>query len=211
MLGTQQITKVTRQWRIALTLIWLVGALLLLLVIRSVRHLHDLDRLANIDVLSGLGNRRHYEAVVESLCDAHDRDRIQHVALALFDLDNFKHINDKHGHAAGDRVIEQFGDHLTKSTRRMDHLFRLGGDEFAALILELTPKAAEQAVTGIQARLRLASGTDDDLPQTSVSIGLAYHRSGEDPDALYRRADRAMYAAKEHGRNRVEVADETAG
>ena len=206
MLGTEPIGKVTRQWRLALLLAWLVGALLVLLVIRSVRHVHDLDRLANIDVLSGLGNRRHYDSIVGSLCDAHDRGRIQHVALALFDLDNFKLVNDQHGHSTGDRVIKQFAEHLAKSTRRMDYLFRLGGDEFAALILELTPSAAEQAVQGIQARLRMATDDDPKLPAPSVSIGLAYHQRGESPDAFYRRADKAMYKAKDGGRNQFHVA-----
>lgn len=209
LLGLEPIRMVTRQWRVALVLAWLVGALIILLVIRSVRLLQDLDRLANIDVLSGLGNRRHYESVVGSLCDAHDRARIQHVALALFDLDNFKQVNDEHGHAVGDLIIEEFAEQLTNSTRRMDHLFRLGGDEFAALILELTPKAAEQAVLGIQARLRMASSVSDRLPQPGVSIGLAYHQSGESPDELYRRADQALYAAKDGGRNRLHVAEST--
>lgn len=204
--STQPIVAVTRQWRVALTLAWLVGALIIMLLIRSVRHVQDLDRLANIDVLSGLGNRRHYDSIIDSLCDAHDRGRVQHVALALFDLDHFKRVNDELGHAAGDRVIEQFAQRLSASTRRMDHLFRLGGDEFAALILELTPKAAEQAVLGIQARLQIAANDTEDLPQPGVSIGLAYHREGESPDALYRRADQAMYSAKNGGRNRLHVA-----
>ena len=204
--STQPIVSITRQWRVALTLAWLVGALVIMLLIRSVRHVQDLNRLANIDVLSGLGNRRHYESIVDSLCDAHDRSRVQHVALALFDLDHFKRVNDELGHAAGDRVLEQFAERLSASTRRMDHLFRLGGDEFAALILELTPKAAEQAVLGIQARLKIAANDAEDLPQPGVSIGLAYHREGESPDALYRRADQAMYAAKNSGRNRLHVA-----
>lgn len=206
LLDTTPVALVTRQWRVALTLIWLVGALIMLLLVRSVRHVQDLDRLANIDVLSGLGNRRLYDSVIESLCDAHNRGRIQHIALALFNLDHFKQINDKQGHAAGDRAIELFAEQLFNSTRRMDHIFRLGGDEFAALILELTPKTAEQALLGIQARLRLVASANDELRLPTVSIGLAYHRDGESPDALYQRADRALYAAKSSGRNRLHVA-----
>lgn len=208
MLDAQAIRQAAQQRRLGLLLIWLAGVLLIALVIRSIRHVQDLDDLAKIDVLSGLGNRRSYEEAIESLCDAHNRGRIQNVSLALFDLDRFKQVNDLHGHAAGDRVIQAFAKRLSDSTRRMDQLFRLGGDEFAALVLELTPDKAEQAIQGIVARLMTAtSGSLDGVEMPSVSAGLAVHARNETPDTLYKRADTALYRAKDAGRNRLVVAD----
>jgi len=128
--------------------------------------------------------------------------------MLLVDLDNFKSINDTFGHALGDRVLEVFTASARDALREADLFGRLGGEEFAALLYDTSSEAAVAVAERI--RLSFAAATSDvdgnDVAAT-VSIGIA-HCDGpvlEVPDLLAQ-ADRALYFAKERGRNRVEVA-----
>lgn len=129
------------------------------------------------------------------------------LALLMFDLDHFKSVNDRFGHAVGDRVIIDFV-HRTKGLlRTVDSVGRYGGEEFVALLPETTMDdariAAERICKGI------ADGSPDGLPPYTVSIGVAVASNGnEDEESLLSRADEALYRAKENGRNRVEPAED---
>ncbi len=156
-------------------------------------------RLAFTDPLTGLGNpRRFHERLQEVLDEAESSQRP--IALCFFDLDNLKLVNDEYGHPAGDRVLVTVAGRL----RHGGEAFRLGGDEFAVI---LTDRSGEEAVEIAGAILsRVASIKLDDLPQLTMSCGIAaYPSEGVSRNELPRLADSALYWAKDHGKNRVRV------
>jgi diguanylate cyclase (GGDEF)-like protein len=126
----------------------------------------------------------------------------------LLDLDNFKSINDRFGHAVGDRVLEVFAEVASRSMRRMDLFGRLGGEEFAAMLFDVGRDRALAVAEEI--RTGFAAATDEvDGRQVvaTVSIGVVIsHDAVLDLSALLAQADHALYRAKDNGRNRVEVA-----
>jgi diguanylate cyclase (GGDEF)-like protein len=156
------------------------------------------------DGLTGLWNRRHIDATLEAA--------VQHAArhgtplcVALVDVDHFKHVNDRHGHAIGDQVLKAVASCLALSVRAEDHVGRFGGEEFL-LILPATSLSQAAALTE---RLRLGLNAQSIMPAgdrpVTASFGLADWRSGEVASALVHRADQALYRAKAAGRNRVET------
>jgi diguanylate cyclase (GGDEF)-like protein len=156
-------------------------------------------RLALTDPLTGLGNHRHFhERLQRELVAAEDAG--QNLSLCLFDVDNFKRINDQYGHPVGDRVLAQVAARL----RQGGEAFRLGGDEFAVLLPEHGEAAAYETATSIIQRLR-------EMPlehsgHITVSSGVAtFPVPGVGRDELIRFADSALYWAKEHGKDRVRI------
>jgi diguanylate cyclase (GGDEF)-like protein len=151
--------------------------------------------LADHDPLTRLLNRR---ALLQGLDEAAEQPRAgRPLALVFLDLDNFKEINDGHGHAIGDRVLARFGSLLAESLRSGDDAFRVGGDEFALLLAA----AGEQEAREVVARIIAALETNiDPLVRTlSASFGIATSSCGEEPQELLRVADEAMYEAKRSG------------
>jgi diguanylate cyclase (GGDEF)-like protein len=126
----------------------------------------------------------------------------------LLDLDNFKSINDRFGHAIGDRVLEIFADVASGCVRRIDLFGRLGGEEFAALLRDTTRDRALIVAEQIRACFADATRDVDGRPVVgTVSIGIAVsHDAVLDLSALLAQADHALYRAKDGGRNRIEVA-----
>ncbi|HZW14070.1 MAG TPA: GGDEF domain-containing protein [Noviherbaspirillum sp.] len=148
-------------------------------------------------------------AFIELLNKELARSRRHHrpLALLMFDLDNFKSVNDRYGHVVGDRVIIDFVRRTRSLLRQHDSIGRYGGEEFVALLPETDPDeaqaVAERICTGI------AEQAEEDLPHYTVSIGVAVAMNGSLPvDVLLSDADRALYRAKANGRNRVEVAQQ---
>jgi diguanylate cyclase (GGDEF)-like protein len=124
-------------------------------------------------------------------------------SLLYLDIDHFKAINDRHGHAVGDQVLRRLVERCHGELRGVDALARLGGEEFVAL---LTDTSAEEA-RGVAERIRLAIERDDAaVVPVTVSIGVAVQAEGESVEAWMQRADQALYAAKHAGRNRVVLA-----
>ncbi len=162
---------------------------------------------ALIDPLTGIANRRAF------LQDGQAQLKRQVVnprptAVMLLDLDNFKSINDRFGHAIGDRVLEIFADVTSGCVRRVDLFGRLGGEEFAALLRDTTRDRALIVAEQIRACFADATRDVDGRPVVgTVSIGIAVsHDAVLDLSALLAQADHALYRAKDGGRNRIEVA-----
>lgn len=174
-------------------------------VIHTLRLHEETRQLAVTDSLTGLHNRRYF---MERLGEHLDRaQRYQEeLALVLLDCDQFKEINDRHGHPWGDRTLEAIGELLRDVLRSTDELARIGGDEFAALHLNATP----DLVRGITRRIRSGakeirldpSGSDEF--RLTLSMGVAFYpRDASDAQSFLKRADEALYRAKSQGRDRV--------
>ncbi len=162
---------------------------------------------AMVDPLTGIANRRAFLQDATALAKRH-RSSPRPTAVLLIDLDHFKSVNDRFGHAIGDRVLEIFADAARESVRSTDLIGRLGGEEFAAILRDT---AAERAVA-VAERLRegfakVAQDVDGRPVCATVSIGVV-HCDGPvlDVSELLAQADQALYFAKERGRNRVELA-----
>ena len=170
-----------------------------------------LDRLATIDPLTGCANRRHFQARLETeLARAGRYGR--ECGLLFMDLDFFKRVNDRHGHAGGDEALRHVVQIIRQQLRSQDELGRMGGEEFAILLPEIglanTIAAAERIRCAIEAAP--AQFMDTQIPLTA-SFGVACWQSpAESADALLQRADTALYVAKSGGRNRVTISDSAA-
>jgi diguanylate cyclase len=163
------------------------------------------------DDLTGLPNRR---AFMRRLQD--EVGRVQRygnpLSLALIDLDGFKAVNDKFGHAAGDEVLRVFAGEILSIFRHHDLVARYGGEEFAVLLPNTHVEGAIRALRKVQKRAQETSFQQEGttLPLPSFSAGLSLYRPGETPESFIQRADHAMYRAKRLGRNRIE-SDQTEG
>jgi diguanylate cyclase (GGDEF)-like protein/PAS domain S-box-containing protein len=166
--------------------------------------------LADHDPLSGVFNRRRFEAELQRELDL-ATTRPRRSVLLLLDVDRFKAINDTLGHATGDAVIARLGDALRSRLRSADVVARLGGDEFAAILRRVDVEAAREVARDLQAvaAKRLASVVGEDHGPVTLSIGLVTVNEGASADELLSLADRALYAAKAAGRNRVVLDGET--
>jgi diguanylate cyclase (GGDEF)-like protein len=155
------------------------------------------------DPLTGLPNRGHLRVFLDTAFGAAERGGS--MVVVLFDLDHFKQVNDTHGHAAGDRTLVAFGEILATLTRRSDLSARFGGEEFVSV---LTGSGGVAGAAVFAERVREALKALD-LPwgPVTTSIGIAsYSTDMTSPDLLLAEADRALYQAKEAGRDRVEIA-----
>jgi diguanylate cyclase (GGDEF)-like protein len=172
--------------------------------------LHRISELAERDDLTGLHNRRYVMDVLGSLIARAGRDG-QPFSICIIDLDHFKRINDRFGHAAGDQVLVAFARLVESELRGMDFVAhnvadgvsfgRYGGEEF---ILLLPSTQLDGAMTCAERlRAKQAAARLPAAPIVTLSAGIAEHRAGEDAESLLRRADRALYEAKYAGRNRV--------
>ncbi|TDV19485.1 diguanylate cyclase (GGDEF)-like protein [Paraburkholderia caballeronis] len=170
-----------------------------------------LERFANFDELTGALTRRAFVARAEALLDSARRHETR-LSIAIIDIDHFKTINDRYGHAAGDRVLARFGRLMTVSVRESDLFGRLGGEEFALLFPGIARDDALARVDAIRVKSRFdrrSHPTDDpDLPDRSVtfSAGVDEYRGGDTLADLMGRADAALYSAKTSGRDRVVIA-----
>jgi diguanylate cyclase (GGDEF)-like protein len=162
---------------------------------------------ATTDALTGVATRRAFYDVAETIiASAHDNGAP--LAVILFDLDGFKSINDTFGHSRGDEVLRAFGGVISKMLRATDLIGRLGGEEFAAILPGVSVATAFVAAERIRAEFgdachRIASG---EITAT-LSAGIAGAKAGATLQTLLEAADQALYEAKRHGRNRVEVAE----
>lgn len=168
---------------------------------RTSRQHRLLDMLASRDPLTGAGNRRALRREIHARADA-ARQVGECAALALIDLDHFKQVNDRHGHDAGDKVLIDLADIVRGTMRACDTFYRYGGEEFVLVMPGTLPEgiapALEKLLEVIRARLRAPDGV-----AVTVSLGAAVLCTPEDQLSWLSRADRALYAAKSAGRNRL--------
>ncbi|MGV8998369.1 MAG: GGDEF domain-containing protein [Parvibaculaceae bacterium] len=161
----------------------------------------QLENMAITDDLTGLLNRRGFDSILQRNLMSAARYEESGI-LAYFDLNNFKGINDRHGHTMGDEVLRAVGRHLQQSVRATDYAARLGGDEFAILFVraQQTParERARQLVRGLS-KLGLSSPVGK--ISVRASLGIASYDSETQAHDLLERADRAMYADKNKGSN----------
>ena len=163
------------------------------------------ERVANTDMLTGLPNRRHTLAYLEKAL-AGARDHGAPLAVAIFDIDYFKRINDAHGHAVGDRVIHRVGQRAKAALREEDMLGRIGGEEFVCILQRSSAQAAEIVAERVRKAVETGTAAEEGLPPATVSIGVAVFDGELDIEELLHRADQALYAAKREGRNRLRMA-----
>lgn len=164
----------------------------------------DLAYLASHDSLTDLGNRRLLMTSLQLAIGARAQQAQTSACLLLLDLDRFKSINDSLGHSAGDRVLSVVADRILSTIRQGDVVVRLGGDEFALLLSGIRPDQVSGLCERLLARLAHAIPYEERLLFTTASIGIAWIEAGLPEHELLRRADHAMYRAKQGGRNRVE-------
>jgi diguanylate cyclase (GGDEF)-like protein len=162
---------------------------------------------AMVDPLTGIANRRSFLQDATQLAKRHSADP-RPTAVLLIDLDHFKSINDRFGHALGDRVLEIFTDAARRSVRSSDLLGRLGGEEFAAVLYDTSREKAVAVAERMRESFAQAAQEVDGRPVgATVSIGLAHcQEEALDVPELLAQSDQALYFAKERGRNRVEMA-----
>jgi len=178
--------------------------------LRIVALVEESQRLATRDPLTGLMNRRAFLAMIEDEIARSSRYELP-LSLLVLDVDHFKSINDTYGHAAGDQVLSAIGEVLQRELRVTDASARWGGEEFVIALKNTPLDGAAVVADRIQTALRdLRIEASGSTLRLTASLGLACHEPHESVDTLIDRADRAMYAAKVGGRNRL-VTSERAG
>jgi diguanylate cyclase (GGDEF)-like protein len=167
------------------------------------RH-RELEKLTYIDPLTGAFNRRYFEKILEEKI-REAKEGQGSFALSIFDLDNFKKINDRYGHDMGDEILKKLAHLVREQLRKEDLFFRIGGEEFALL---LSPAIRMDEIRSTAEGLR--QSVENELPEegmpVTISMGVALYHEGDDVTSLFRRADHAMYHSKERGKNRVTFA-----
>jgi diguanylate cyclase (GGDEF)-like protein len=172
--------------------------------LENARRFREARQLADLDALTNLHNRRYFHETLARECSrAHRYDR--RLALVVFDIDDFKAINDRIGHLAGDSVLAAVAERVHSVVRSADVACRVGGDEFGVILPESTLNDAEQLYRRVQ--FAVAARPIGPFDRLHLSAGIAELRREDNAEALFQRADEALYRAKETGKGRVVAAD----
>lgn len=158
------------------------------------------------DPLTDTGNRIAMDQTLQREIEM-SRQHLQPLSLLMLDIDHFKHVNDNHGHSAGDEVLKAVAGSIKHQLRNVDMVFRFGGEEFLILL----SNTGREAAAMVGERLRFAAqeqdyAADGKSIELTVSLGCSTLLPGESADSLLRRADNALYVAKRAGRNRLAMA-----
>ena len=176
------------------------------ITMENARLFQEIERLSTTDPLTGLNNRRHFEAAGEREISLANRHRLP-LTMIMLDIDNFKLINDKYGHSTGDKVLVEIADICRTHLRATDINLRFGGEELGFLC----PNTGIQGALVLAERIRSSIAehvfaADGPRITATVSLGIAELVYGEDTlGDLIKKADRALYQAKNKGRNRTEI------
>jgi diguanylate cyclase (GGDEF)-like protein len=172
--------------------------------IENARRYGEARKLAETDALTGLYNQRYFhETLRREVMRAQRYERS--LALIVFDLDDFKRVNDEIGHLAGDRVLSQASERLREAVRSVDVACRIGGDEFAVILPESGAGDADQLYRRVHNAMR-GTALGPDGQRLRVSAGIAELEHGDTAASLFERADAALYRAKDLGKDRVDIA-----
>jgi len=161
------------------------------------------------DPLTGVYNRRAFEQLVEH---AHEKsiDVQQHYCLILVDIDNFKTVNDTHGHPVGDQVLKAIANMLKKEMRAEDIVARIGGDEFAILLPQIGVVGGSKLSDRILAETGNITTDTGETLNVTLSLGIASGNGNQKrPAEIYKNADIALYSSKQKGRNTYTVFDDS--
>ncbi|MDH5229756.1 MAG: diguanylate cyclase [Gammaproteobacteria bacterium] len=171
------------------------------------QELHRVTLLSLTDDLTGLPNRRAFSQRLKEEVSRVQRYGLD-LSLAIIDLDSFKPINDTYGHMAGDAVLSMYAERILANFRQHDLVARYGGEEFAVIFPNTQADGAMHALQKIQTEVAQSAFKQEQemIPLPTFSAGLTHYKQGETVDALIKRADHALYRAKELGRNRIERA-----
>jgi diguanylate cyclase (GGDEF)-like protein len=161
---------------------------------------HELTRHATIDPLTTSGNRRLLETKLSEVVAKQSRKQYS-ICLILLDVDGFKGINDKYGHAAGDQILISVCDLVKEHTRVLDSLYRYGGDEFIIAPLSMDFKTAKKLAEKLRHIVENHKFIHD--IKLTLSIGVSEYQIGDTPESWISRADVSLYKAKNNGRNKV--------
>jgi diguanylate cyclase (GGDEF)-like protein len=171
--------------------------------IDNARRFREARQLADLDALTGLHNRRYFHETLErEIARARRYDR--HLSLIVLDLDDFKEVNDRIGHLAGDSVLAAAAERVREVVRSADVPCRVGGDEFAVILPESTLADGDQLYRRIQAAV--AARPIAQVSQLHLSAGVAELRAEDDAASFFQRADKALYRAKGSGKGQVVAA-----
>jgi diguanylate cyclase (GGDEF)-like protein len=173
--------------------------------IENARRFGEARQLADLDALTTLHNRRYFhETLVRECARAIRYDR--QLALVVFDIDDFKAINDRIGHLAGDSVLAGVAERLHSVVRSADNACRVGGDEFAVILPESDLSDAEQLYRRVQ--FTVGARPIGPFERLHLSAGIAQLRQDDDATSFFERADEALYQVKEAGKGQFMAADE---
>jgi diguanylate cyclase (GGDEF)-like protein len=171
--------------------------------IDNARRFREARQLADLDALTGLHNRRYFhEILAREVARAHRYDR--KLALIVFDLDDFKEVNDRIGHLAGDSVLAEAAERVREVVRSADIACRVGGDEFAVILPESALADGDQLYRRIEHAV--TSRPIANIGMLKLSAGVTELRADDDPVSFFQRADEALYRAKEGGKGRAVAA-----
>lgn len=155
------------------------------------------------DALTGIFNRRYLEACLKDECDRHLRYG-RKLSLLMFDIDFFKKVNDTYGHQCGDLVLKSIASEISKLSRCTDYFVRYGGEEFCCVLPETAAEDARQLAERFRSHIADHVMDYKELKvKVTISLGITELLTGDTPDQLLKRADDALYEAKNQGRNRV--------
>jgi diguanylate cyclase (GGDEF)-like protein len=172
--------------------------------IENARRFREARQMADLDALTGLHNRRFFhETLARECARAHRYER--KLSLIVFDLDDFKEINDRIGHLAGDAVLSEAAERVRDVVRTADIACRVGGDEFAVILPESSIEDADQLYRRLQSAV--SARPIGQAGKLFLSAGVAELRAEDDPVSFFQRADDALYRAKEAGKGRVASAN----
>ncbi|RBW51944.1 GGDEF domain-containing protein [Marinobacter sp. F3R11] len=173
---------------------------------RNYNHRTELELLATVDPLTGVNNRRSMDKALRmALSDALRTDRSY--AVVMIDLDHFKKVNDEHGHSVGDEVLLSLVSLIQERIRKTDRLFRYGGEEFVLLLSVVDVNSLRMISANLQTIIRQQLRCREQA--VTASFGVALLRENESVETWLKRADSALYRAKELGRDRIVFADNT--
>jgi diguanylate cyclase (GGDEF)-like protein len=172
--------------------------------LENARRFREARQLADLDALTNLHNRRYFhETLARECARAHRYDR--RLALVVFDVDDFKAINDRIGHLAGDAVLASVAERVQSVVRSADVACRVGGDEFGVILPESTLNDAEQLYSRVQ--FAVAARPIGPFDRIHLSAGIAELEREDSAESFFQRADQALYRAKEAGKGRVVAAN----
>ena len=163
----------------------------------------EFKRLSMMDALTQINNRKSFNKRIEELLSIHKRYKTL-FSILMYDIDDFKMINDEYGHSVGDDVLVEMSNLVKSHIRESDYIFRVGGEEFVILLTEMPVDEAKLVAEKIRKSVEYELNTIKDKKIT-ISIGLSEVKEKDTKDSIYKRVDELMYESKHHGKNKITV------